>query len=47
MNKIKDDINRFNLVDISFRESGVFVGDFTLADVNTESNGNWTAIKLE
>ena len=47
MNKIMDDINRFNLVDISFRESGVFVGDFTLADVNTDSNGNWIAIKLE
>ena len=47
MNKIMDDINRFNLADISFRESGVFVGDFTLADVNTDSNGDWTAIKLE
>lgn len=46
MNKILDDINRFNMSDISYRKSGVFVGDFTLADVNTDSNGDWTAIKL-
>ena len=46
MNKIMDDINRFNMDDISYRESGVFVGDLTLADTSSDSNRDWTAIKF-
>ena len=46
MNKIMDDINRFNMDDISYRESGIFVGDITLADIKTDTNGGWTAIKM-
>ena len=47
MNKIMDDINRFNMPNINSRESGVFVGDFTLANIKTDVNDDWTAIKLE
>ena len=46
MNKIKDDIMRFDEMDINSRESGVYVGDFTLEDTKTGVNGDWTAIKL-
>ena len=47
MNKIMDDINRFNMDDIRFRESGVFVGDLTLADITSDSNRDWTAMKMK
>lgn len=47
MNKIMDDINRFNMSDIRFRESGIIVGDLTLADITSKVNGDWTAIKME
>ena len=46
MNKIKDDIMRFDEMDINSRESGVYVGDFTLEDTKTGVNGDWNAIKL-
>lgn len=46
MNKIEDDITRFDEIDINSRESGIYVGDFTLEDTNTGVNGDWTAIKL-
>lgn len=47
MNKIKDDINRFNISNINSRKNGIIVGDLTLADTKTNVNGDWTAIKLE
>ena len=46
MNKIEDDITRFDEIDINSRESGIYVGDFTLEDTKTGVNGDWTAIKL-
>ena len=46
MNKIEDDIERFDAIDINSRESGIYVGDFTLEDTKTGVNDDWTAIKL-
>ena len=47
MNRIEDDMARFAAGDINTRESGIFVGDVTLEDTKKDTNGGWTAIKLE
>ena len=47
MNRIEDDKERFDVLDINNRESGIFVGDFTIEDTKKTSNDKWTAIKFE